>query len=47
MNLDTVINDVGLYLLGLVIIFFTCVTLTCIKYKREILNKIMIGENKE
>lgn len=35
------INDVGLYLLGLVIIFFTCVTLVCIKYKREILNKIM------
>lgn len=38
------INDVGLYLLGLVIIFFTCVTLTCIKYKSEILNKIMNGE---
>lgn len=38
------INDVGLYLLGLVIIFFTCVTLVCIKYKREILNKIMNGE---
>lgn len=41
------INDIGLYLMGLVIIFFTCTTLTCIKYKREILNKIMIGENKE
>lgn len=38
------INDVGLYLLGLVIIFFTCVTLTCIKYKSEILKRIMNGE---
>lgn len=34
-------NDVGLYLLGVVIIFFACTTLTCIKFKREILNKIM------
>ena len=35
------INDVGLYLLAVIICFFTCSTLICIKYKREILNKIM------
>lgn len=40
------INDIGLYLMGLVIIFFTCTTLTCIRYKHEILNKITNGDNK-
>lgn len=40
------INDIGLYLMGLVIIFFTCTTLACIRYKHEILNKITNGDNK-
>lgn len=37
------ITAVGFYSLAVIICFFTCSTLTCIKYKHEILNKIMNG----